>query len=84
MDTSVLPELIELVQNYVRGLSDIISHKPPSFCTSLVKVSMTSLSCLSMLNEVQTAKMVSLGDLKKTFHLLFLRTEKEINGILSL
>jgi hypothetical protein len=38
---------------------------------------MTSLSRLSLLNELQTAKMASSGDSKKSFYLLFLRTEKE-------
>jgi hypothetical protein len=77
MDTSVLPgnlPLVELVRNYIRDLSDIFS------IFSLVKISMTSLCHLSMLNELQTAKMASPGDLKKMLSLVIKNSDKRKNS----
>jgi hypothetical protein len=66
MDMSVLPgniPLVELIQNCSRFLSDIFP------ISSLVKISMTSLSHLSMLKKLQTEKVASPGDLKNPFNL---------------
>jgi hypothetical protein len=60
MGMNVLPgniPLVELIRNYIRVLNYIFS------ISSLVKISMTSLSRLSMLNELQTAKMAGLKKL---------------------